>query len=443
MAKRAGTDRQWASMPTDPVTLRSVPPVLVPGAMVGTFSVELVLGAGAMADVVGVEDRAANRRLALKIARAGDAESLRRLRHEAELLKQIAGQGAPRIYGTGALPDGRGYLAMDWLDGETLGARLERGPLSPQDAARLAAGIARALKAVHAAGVIHSDLKPDNIFLVGRQLSSVTLLDFGVSDRVGVGARQHVDGTPLYLSPEQASGAPLTPAADLYALGVVLFAAVAGRPPFVSDDPHTLLRMHLDMAAPTVKAFVPTAPAEMDALVSSLLIKAPRDRATLADVELAVGLRRDPAPGRRVRRDSPGVVFVNAAAIPDEILAQGSAPPSFDQLETARTIVAPPSLPAPITSGRWTSPTPVPHVTSAPRPATAPIVLVPPPGITFDLGAHLEPKVDLRPRRSGGFFLTVLGMAAVAVAVAWWMTRTPPPTPAVIKPIDALVAPAR
>src|SRR5690606_22775411 len=194
---------------------------------------------------------------------ARDATHRQRFLREAKAANRIDHEHIIRIAGYGETDDGLVYLAMEYLEGEPLSAAIERGPLPPQRAIVIGAQIAAALGRAHALGVIHRDIKPSNVFLLKRAGGGdfVKLLDFGLARMKGeirLTAGDSVLGTPDYMAPEQARGAPLTGKADLYALGCLLFEMTTGRPPFAGPLPELVLK-HVREPAPSLRSRVPTA----------------------------------------------------------------------------------------------------------------------------------------------------------------------------------------
>jgi serine/threonine protein kinase len=172
------------------------------------------------------------------------------------------------------------YLVMELVEGISLGDLIDAvGPLRPESVARLGAQLAEGLSVAHAAGVIHRDLKPDNVMIVrGADLDVAKIVDFGVARLVDpavtrLTATGSIFGTPLYMAPEQARGETAGPAADLYALGTLLYEAASGAPPFRADSPMRVLVMHMNEQP----ARVPLAGALGD-LVMDLLAKDPSAR---------------------------------------------------------------------------------------------------------------------------------------------------------------------
>src|SRR5262249_45082225 len=157
------------------------------------------------------------------------------------------------------------YLAMEWLDGRTLGERLLDGPLGVADSIEAAAGIAAALAEVHARGFIHRDLKPSNVFLGGGSVSSIKLIDFGLPapslSRSELTAPGIVLGTIGYLAPEQARGDPQVDArADIFSLGCILFRCVTGKRPFAGEDDLSVLLKIIVEEPPRLRELCGSAP---------------------------------------------------------------------------------------------------------------------------------------------------------------------------------------
>ncbi|TDB80703.1 serine/threonine protein kinase, partial [Actinomadura sp. KC216] len=219
-----------------------MPEIVAPGDRLGDrYRLDRPLGAGGMATVWRAVDLVLDRPVAVKVPREGWPEEFtRRLRREA---KAAAGLTHPSITGVydygehtaasggseGSSPQRQGvpYVVMELLDGESLSARLARGPLPWQEAAAICARVADALAAAHAAGIVHRDIKPANIFLTPV---GVKVLDFGIAFTGPSASGGPVLGTPAYVAPELLSGSAPTPAADIFSLGVVLHESVTGLP---------------------------------------------------------------------------------------------------------------------------------------------------------------------------------------------------------------------
>jgi serine/threonine-protein kinase len=226
-------------------------------------------------------------------------------------------------------------MVMELLPGEALGSLLDRqGALYPHTAAHIAIQIAEALSAAHGVGIVHRDLKPDNVWLL--EDGGLKVLDFGIA-RVLEGSTGPVSttltqvgvilGTPLYISPEAVARKKVGPAADLYALGVILFEMIAGQPPFVDDEPTVLCTMHLRERPPRLGDRRPETPPEIDALVVRLLEKDPRNRPRDAAEVIARLSQVTWAESDPTERPSPPVP---AEAIPERLV------PTVDLTATIR-----------------------------------------------------------------------------------------------------------
>lgn len=178
--------------------------------------------------------------------------------NEVNVMRRIRNDNVVRVHEGGISRDGYCFMSMELLGGQTLADRLAtRGRLSPDDAGQILAGVARALTAVHNAGYVHRDVKPENIFLTGvksaRKINAadVRLMDLGVALPVNTAPEGlTVDGTPAYMSPEQVSGRPLDERSDLYSLGVVLFEMITGRPCFDAESHQDIMLAHLQAPTP-------------------------------------------------------------------------------------------------------------------------------------------------------------------------------------------------
>ena len=246
-------------------------------------------GQGGMGQVLEARDRDSGERVAIKVLDGRALPDRQRFVAEAEILERLA---HPRIVGYvahGTTGRGEPYLAMQWLDGETLAARLRRGPLSIDDTIALAGQLADALAYAHAQGVIHRDVKPANVMLVGGAVDDARLLDFGVARR-GEGELTRtgqVIGTPGFMAPEQALGRRgLDARADLFGLGCTLYAALTGATPFAGDEVMEVLARVLLHEPTPVEEARPDVPARLANLVAALMAKDPAAR--LADAGAVV-----------------------------------------------------------------------------------------------------------------------------------------------------------
>lgn len=210
----------------------------------GRFHLVAEAGKGGMGTVYRAHDLTTGQEVAVKIMDTprGDAsQDGDRFMREAQLLSLLVHANIVRYVAHGQLPDGQRYLAMEWLDGEDLAQRLQRGPLAIADVLVLGIRIAEALESAHQKQVIHRDLKPTNIFLLHKEIGNAKLLDFGIARRLNMSqALTHTGttlGTPAYMSPEQArDNEVLTEESDIFSLGCVLYECLTGVPPFGGEQ---------------------------------------------------------------------------------------------------------------------------------------------------------------------------------------------------------------
>jgi hypothetical protein len=270
--------------------------VLPAGSLIADrFEVEALIGQGGMGDVYRARDRRDDRLVALKILREAHADTAR-FAAEIAVLADLAHPGIVGYVAHGATEDLRPFLVMEHLEGEDLAARLARRPLGASDALRLLEHVAAALAEAHRRGVVHRDLKPQNLFLRGGDLDRVTILDFGVARRSGAGrsltATGDLVGTPWYMSPEQVQGVrDVGPPADVFALGCVLFECLTGSPPFSGDHLVASLAKILFEDPPPLAEICPDVPEPVRSLCARMLEKAPANRPRDADA-LAEALRQ-------------------------------------------------------------------------------------------------------------------------------------------------------
>ena len=240
-----------------------------PGAAVagrrlgGRYRMEALLATGGMGEVWVARDLLLDRAVAVKVlggALAGDGRAAERLRREARAAARLEHPSIARVLDLGE-QDGRPYLVMELLEGESLAARIDRaGAMAPPEAARVVAAVADALEAAHRAGVVHRDVKPGNVFLTSD--GEVKVLDFGIASAAGEAALTTGEllGTPAYLAPERVLGHPATPAADVYALGVVLYELLAGHRPFDDGSDIEVAMAHVHAHPAPLAVVAPSAP---------------------------------------------------------------------------------------------------------------------------------------------------------------------------------------
>lgn len=258
------------------------------GRRVGPFELRREIGRGGMGVVYLAVDTRLGRQVALKALPPWlgvGAEARRRFLAEARAVSALDHPNIATLYETDSTDDGQLYMVFAYYGGETLAARIRRGPLSADEAISVARGIASGLRAAHDNGIVHRDVKPSNVLIT--EGGEVKLLDFGVAKVAGEEATRSGlrMGTVAYMSPEQASGGSVDGRTDLWSLGVVLYEMVTGTRPFGGEDPssliHSILNDHPE--PPTPKR--PDLRSGLNRVIGALLHKDPDDRyATAGDV---------------------------------------------------------------------------------------------------------------------------------------------------------------
>ncbi len=252
--------------------------------LAGRYRLTDRIAAGGMGEVWRGEDQLLNRAVAVKLlptGRAGDESFLARFRAEARYAASLSHPGIARVYDYGESSEfGGAYLIMELVRGEPLSAILARaGRLSPDATLDIVSQAARALDAAHQAGIVHRDIKPGNLLIAAGGATKIT--DFGIATAVRAAQASHltetgmVMGTAMYVSPEQATGAPVTAASDIYSLGVVAYECLAGHVPFRANEPLAIAYAHKHAPVPPLPPDVPPPVAD---LVYDMLAKTPDRR---------------------------------------------------------------------------------------------------------------------------------------------------------------------
>ena len=264
------------------------------GAKVGEYVVERFIGAGAMGEVYAGRHPVIGKRVAIKVLRhelAASAEAAERFIREARAVNQIEHENVVDVFAFGRLDDGRLYLVMDLVEGRSLRAHLIDGPLDVSRALAILDTIADALDAAHARGVVHRDLKPDNIVLSSATPPKVFVLDFGIAKLITTANAGEASGpgtltgqgtwlgTPGYMAPEQWSVDGAGPASDRYALGVIAFELLSGVQPFSATSVPGMMEQHFRAEVPALSSRGAVGvPAAIDKVLERALAKDPDAR---------------------------------------------------------------------------------------------------------------------------------------------------------------------
>jgi WD40 repeat protein/serine/threonine protein kinase len=313
----------------------------------GPYEVIEFLGRGGMGVVLKARDPALDRTVAIKVLMpvlAHRATARRRFAREA---RAAAAVGHEHIVAIHAVDEFRGlpYIVMQYVPGRSLQERLDAsGMLEVKELLRIGTQAARALAAAHAQGVVHRDIKPANI-LLENCIERVKLTDFGLARAVGDASLTQsgvIAGTPQYMAPEQARGEPVDARADLFALGAVLYAMAAGRPPFRADSALAVLKRVCEVRHRPIRELNPDVPDWLEAVIDRLLAKDPADRfqsaAIVADV-LERGLAHVQQPTAVPRPVVPGAASPSAPAYEFDLLAPKSPPRRRRVLELAAGLI--------------------------------------------------------------------------------------------------------
>jgi serine/threonine protein kinase len=275
------------------------------GKRIGNYRVVRQIGRGGMGAVFEAVHEDIGKRVAIKVLHgrfSQDQQVITRFFNEARALTSIGHPGIVQIFDFGELDGRTRYIAMEYMEGESLSQRLARTPRLPAGVAmRLCRQVASALSAAHAQRVVHRDLKPGNIMIVADPEAAggerAKVFDFGIAKLLGDGRERGEErtehetradvlmGTPTYMSPEQCRGAGLVDErTDVYALGVVLYQMLSGRPPFLGEGDGDVLAKHIHEAPRPLQEIDPTLPPGLCWLVTRMLAKLPSERPSMAQV---------------------------------------------------------------------------------------------------------------------------------------------------------------
>ncbi len=383
----------------------------VAAALATDYRILDFLGSGGMGSVFLAEQiRVGNRKVALKVLHrkfSEDDEFITRFENEAASTGRINHPNVITIYESKQAPDGTLYIAMELVEGESLTEHLrKRGRLPLEEAAEVVFQCCKALHAAHRLGIIHRDIKPDNIMLT-RDIDGallVKILDFGIAklkDSGGHTMTGSVLGTPAYMSYEQASGMSsekLDGRSDIYSLGIVAYTALTGQPPFRADTPVGYITKHLTETPAPLRALRPELPAAVESAVMRALEK-DREKRYQGAMEFGTALRQASGGGT-----GPAAPVLEPTSTPPwraarppvgqttEVgLASGAAPVAAAAVRAGDTPTVP-SIAAPLAP---TASAPVPH---APRPTASPVAPVAPrPSLGVQPTQPPEPRVAPSP----------------------------------------------
>jgi serine/threonine protein kinase len=385
------------------------------GERIGRYLLGDQLAQGTFAYVFRAFDLELDREVALKVLdpeHANKRDIVRRFLHEANATSRVVHPGVVTILESG-IHEGSAYIAMDLLDGESLAARLEScGRMLPGDAIEIARQIASALEAAHAAGVLHRDLKPDNIFIVHDPSMPdgmrAKVIDFGLAkvladhgrSRTGV---QSLMGTPHYMSPEQCrSSTSIDQRSDIYALGCILFELVTGHVPFDGDIEH-VIEAHLDAPVPRASTLCACSP-HLDELIAQLMAKDPARR---------------PQSMTAVRRALDRLHRPRMGSAPLIAPAQRTPLPRTDHVssfvQTSKRLPALP--PAPLTLTKFTPPQLPPYFPRPPVAVAQPVLPTPLPSTMPSMSTALAMNMAYVPTPPSGKAPTLMQAFAVPLGL--------------------------
>lgn len=325
------------------------------GQFIGNYKIVRKIGAGGMGSVFEAVHQQIGSHAAIKVLLPTHTENQdmrTRFFNEARAVNIVQHPGIVRIFECGSLPDGSAFIVMEYLEGETLRARLRKagGRLDGQSLL-LARQIASALAAAHAKGIIHRDLKPDNFMLVADSEMAtgerIKILDFGIAKLAAEGGEGEergegdgevvrtrtgvILGTPAYMSPEQCRGlGKVDEKTDVYALGVILYEMLSGKPPFKSPGFGEIAAMHMFMPVPALRERVPGIRPEVAELVHQMLEKSSVDRPSMSEV----AKRLDDLYFNRKRESHPSLMAAVAHGSP---FGMGSGPTALEARQGGHT----------------------------------------------------------------------------------------------------------
>jgi len=338
----SGDDESKAETSAERPSRASRPSLLRAPDFGDRYEVRGVLGKGGMGEVYRAFDRSLESEVALKVVSEDDAAALARFRREINLSHRVSHRNVLRVHNLEE-HDGLTFLSMELVDGEDLNKLIKReGPLPLTRALALFRQVCEGVAAAHEQGVIHRDLKPQNV-LVGAG-DAVRVADFGIARSIGdsgMTATGAQVGSPAYMAPEQVRGDAVDERADIYALGVMLYQLATGQPPFVGDTPHAVMEMRLHKPPRPMSEVAPDVPAYVAAIASQCMALSPAERYArvseiVADLDAKTGRGRPMHGASRARRwGSYVALLVGAGAVTGAIALWMTRPPAETQKASA------------------------------------------------------------------------------------------------------------
>jgi len=328
---------------TEPAALDGAPDALVGTTLSGSYKVLRVIGEGGMGRVYEAQHtRIAGKRFAIKLLHPEFARQpgvLARFQREAEASAAISHPNVMGVYDVDRTPEGTPFMVSELLEGQDLSKQLETlSRITPAQAVTIARQVCRALQAAHDKGVIHRDVKPENVFITGSiDDPSVKVLDFGISRLEGAGSSSltktgMVLGTPAYMPPEQASGAAVDHRVDVYGVGAILYRALTGRLPYGDDEPTVTIAKLLTSEPERPRQIVADIPESLEMIIQKAMAREPARRyQTLQEMEQALA-------GFEASQGSPSVRAAIGSAPSDSDIA--AARPQLFWEVVAAVIVA-------------------------------------------------------------------------------------------------------
>ena len=340
--------------------------------VLGRYVVEARVGIGGMGEVYRARHQTLDMPVAIKVMTGASPDLVKRFGREAMLLAKVRHPNVVSILDVGQTSTGTPCMAMEFLEGEALDARLERRGALPWNEARvIALSVLMGLDAAHSAGIVHRDLKPSNVFIARGRPEVIKLVDFGIAYSTAANAAKYTNsgavlGTPAYMAPEQLVGGSVDARSDIYALGLVLYELLAGHLPFGDDAAGALRRLQEPVPAPVPPLGLQAIPAYITAAIAAAMTIAPEHRPSSA--RALYGLLRN---GPRAQSGQVAAPTATQAAAPPPQRAPRPKPEGR-AAGTAVGVAPPPPPPRAYANAPTALAWDAPSAAAAPAPARAP-----------------------------------------------------------------------